>query len=129
MRMTAADHDKVGAAIAAAEEGSAGEIVAIATDLSDPYHDVGLHYAVLATFVVLGVFAFSPASLEGWFARLHGFIMFWRERLYAFVRASSAWQAVASFRIGLRGWFAHRRPGRIALRLRALLRRRRRSVP
>lgn len=72
MRMTAADHDKVGAAIAAAEEGSAGEIVAIATDLSDPYHDVGLHYAVLATFVVLGVFAFSPASLEGWFARLHG---------------------------------------------------------
>ena len=72
MQMTEADHDKVSAAIAAAETGSAGEIVAIATDLSDPYHDVGLHYAILVAFVALAYFAFSPGSLDWWFATLHG---------------------------------------------------------
>ena len=72
MRMSEADHDKVSAAIAAAEAGSAGEIVAIATDLSDPYHDVGLHYAVLVAFSALAFFAFAPGYLDWWFLRLHG---------------------------------------------------------
>ena len=72
MRMSEADHDKVSAAIAAAEAGSAGEIVAIATDLSDPYHDVGLHYAVLVAFSALAFFAFAPSYLNWGFARLHG---------------------------------------------------------
>ena len=72
MRMSEADHAKVSAAIAAAEAGSAGEIVAVTTDLSDAYHDVGLHYAVLATFLALGAFAVVPGLLETSFARLHG---------------------------------------------------------
>ena len=72
LRLSDADHDKVSAAIAAAEAGSAGEIVAIATDLSDPYHDVGLHYAVLVAFSALALFAFAPTYLDWWFAKLHG---------------------------------------------------------
>ncbi len=72
MRMSEADHAKVSTAIAAAEADSAGEIVAVTTDLSDAYHDVGLHYAVLATFVTLGGFALVPGAIEAVFARLHG---------------------------------------------------------
>ncbi len=41
-----ADHAKVSAAIAAAEAKSDGEIVAVATPISDPYHDVALHWAL-----------------------------------------------------------------------------------
>lgn len=86
---------------------------------------------LVGTALVARIFMLTkPALLTlRWFARLHGFIMFWREKLYAFVRASSAWQAIAALRGRLRGWFARRRPGRIALRLRALLRRKRRSAP
>jgi putative membrane protein len=62
--LNAEDHAKVSAAIAAAEANSDGEIVAIASDQSDAYHDVGLHYAVLALFAVLGLFAAYPPCLE-----------------------------------------------------------------
>ena len=64
MALDAADHGKVSAAIAAAEASSDGEILAIATDCSDAYHDVGLHYAVLALFVLLAAAAAWPASLD-----------------------------------------------------------------
>ena len=69
MAMNAEDHAKVSAAIALAEGRSDGEIIAIAADRSDAYHDVGLHYAVLATFVLLGVFAAAPQCVE-WLHRL-----------------------------------------------------------
>ena len=72
LRLSEADHAEVSAAIAAAEAGSAGEIIAIATDLSDPYHDVGLHYAVLVAFTAFALFAFAPWLLGGMFTRLHG---------------------------------------------------------
>ncbi|WP_324807058.1 hypothetical protein SH584_11045 [Sphingomonas sp. LY29] len=65
IRLSADDHARVSTAIAAAEAKSDGEIVAIATDLSDSYHDVGLHWAVLALFVSLGIFAAMPGWLEG----------------------------------------------------------------
>ena len=65
-KLSAADHAKVSAAIAAAEANSDGEIIAIASDQSDAYHDVGLHYAVLVAFVTLALFAAAPGLLLWW---------------------------------------------------------------
>ena len=62
-----ADHSKVSAAIAAAERSSDGEIVAVATDISDPYHDVALHWAVLVLIATLAIFAAAPRLLQWWF--------------------------------------------------------------
>lgn len=70
LKLTAEDHAKVSAAIAAAEEKSAGEIIAVTTELSDKYHDVGLHYAVLVMFAALAVFAAAPNQLVWWYERL-----------------------------------------------------------
>ena len=62
-KLDAEDHAKVSAAIAAAEVESDGEIVAIASDQSDAYHDVGLHYAVLVAFAVMAFAAAYPHGL------------------------------------------------------------------
>ena len=72
LRLSVEDHGKVSAAIAAAEATSDGEIIAIAADQSDAYHDVGLHYAVLVLFLVLAFFAIWPHQLELWWTRLMG---------------------------------------------------------
>lgn len=72
MKLSEADHDKVSAAIAAAERGSNGEIIAIATERSDAYHDVGLHYAVLALFLALAFFAAWPSWLDWYWTLLMG---------------------------------------------------------
>ena len=71
-RMSEADHAKVSAAIAAAERGSDGEIVAVTTDLSDSYHDVALHWAVLVLIATLAIFAAAPSVLRFWFDLLLG---------------------------------------------------------
>jgi putative membrane protein len=70
--MNDADHDKVSNAIAAAEAGTDGEIVAISAEQSDSYHDVGLHYAVAVLFLVLAWFAGFPDQLEYWWTLLFG---------------------------------------------------------
>ena len=67
LRLTEADHDKVSAAIAAAEAKSNGEIVAVATPLSDAYHDVALHWALVPLFAVLAWAAWRPSALEWWY--------------------------------------------------------------
>jgi putative membrane protein len=70
MKLSADDHARVSAAIAEAEKLSDGEIIAITTDLSDSYHDVGLHWAVLAMFTALASYAAFPGLLSGaweWF--------------------------------------------------------------
>ena len=72
LQMTAEDHAKVSAAIAAAEAKSEGEIIAICADQSDAYHDVGLHWAVLVLFLVLAFFATWPHQLTQWHDRLIG---------------------------------------------------------
>ena len=72
LSLSADDHAKVSTAIAAAEAKSDGEIIAIAADQSDAYHDVGLHYAVLVLFLVLAFFAIWPHQLELWWTRLMG---------------------------------------------------------
>lgn len=82
IHLTAADHARVSATVRDAEARTNGEIVTIATDFSDSYHDVGLHYAVLAMLSLLAVVAIWPrwfgdvvialsggwdASIEPWF--------------------------------------------------------------
>jgi putative membrane protein len=63
LRLTEADHALVTAAVAKAERESDGEIVTIVAPRSDAYHDVGLHYAVLAMLLVPTAGALVP---QGW---------------------------------------------------------------
>jgi putative membrane protein len=70
IRLSEADHDKVSAAIAAAEANTNGEIVAVATPISDPYHDVALHWAVVAMVLVLAWAAWRPDWLQWWYDTL-----------------------------------------------------------
>src|SRR6476660_7602573 len=72
LRLSDEDHDKVSAAIAAAEARSNGEIVAVATPLSDPYHDVALHWALIPLFAVLAWAAWRPTALSWWYEFLLG---------------------------------------------------------
>lgn len=72
MKLTEADHEKVSKAIAAAEATTDGEIVAVTTPLSDPYHDVGLHWAVAMMILVLAWAAWRPDWLQWWFDQFFG---------------------------------------------------------
>jgi len=72
MRLSEADHAKVSAAITAAEARSNGEIVAVATELSDSYHDAALHWSVLVLIAVLAWAAAFPSWLQWWFDVLVG---------------------------------------------------------
>lgn len=72
MQFSAVDRDSVSAAITAAEARSNGEIVAVATPISDPYHDVALHWAVAAMILVLAWAAWRPDWLQWWYERLTG---------------------------------------------------------
>lgn len=62
---TAEERAAIGKAVHAAEAGTSGEIVTIIADHSDSYHDVGLHYAVLAALLVPLVFAGWPTLVQG----------------------------------------------------------------
>jgi putative membrane protein len=70
--MSEADHDKVSAAITKAEASTAGEIVAVATPISDAYHDVALHWALVPLFAVLAWAAWRPTALVWWYDFLFG---------------------------------------------------------
>jgi putative membrane protein len=72
LQLSEADHDKVSAAIRAAESKSDGEIVAIATPISDAYHDVALHWALIPLFAVLAWAAWRPTALAWWYDFLFG---------------------------------------------------------
>src|SRR5258708_29554901 len=67
MALTDADRGKVSAAITAAEAKTSGEIVAVATPISDSYHDVGLHWALVPLFAVLAWAAWRPSALVWWY--------------------------------------------------------------
>ena len=73
-----ADHRLVTDAVTAAEQRSDGEIVTIVSDRSDAYHDVGLHYAVLAMLLVPIVWGLLPQSLVDWGI---GLVMGWNHVL------------------------------------------------
>ena len=49
-----------------------GEIVAVATPISDPYHDVALHWALVPLFAVLAWAAWRPTALTWWYDFLFG---------------------------------------------------------
>jgi putative membrane protein len=72
MHLSDTDREKVSAAIAAAEAKSNGEIVAVATPISDAYHDVALHWALVPLFAVLAWAAWRPTALVWWYDVLFG---------------------------------------------------------
>jgi len=73
-RLSQADHDLVTAAVARAERDSDGEIVTIVAGRSDAYHDVALHYAVLAMLAVPALVAALP---QGWIDRAAALVLGW----------------------------------------------------
>lgn len=64
MRLTEADHARVSAAVTKAELATDGEIVTVVAGRSDAYHDVALHWTVLAMLFVLALLAWLPAPVE-----------------------------------------------------------------
>ncbi|HEX8365451.1 MAG TPA: hypothetical protein VF603_09235 [Allosphingosinicella sp.] len=78
LRFSEEDHRLVTEAVARAERLSDGEIVTIVAERSDAYHDVAMHWAVLAMLLVPAAFAAVPQSfvddigamLLGWNAEL-----------------------------------------------------------
>ena len=69
-RLSQQDHDLVTAAVTRAERESDGEIVTIVAGRSDAYHDVALHYAVLAMLIVPVKIALLPQGWIDWAAGL-----------------------------------------------------------
>ncbi len=72
LRLSEADHAKVGEAVSDAESRTAGEIVAILADSSDGYEDVRLAWAALAAFLELTAFALMPDLHLDSYAPLRG---------------------------------------------------------
>jgi putative membrane protein len=72
LSLSDADRAKISAAIAKAEGNSNGEIVAVATPISDAYHDVALHWALVPLFAVLAWAAWRPTALVWWYDFLLG---------------------------------------------------------
>jgi putative membrane protein len=72
MKLSDADRETVSAAIATAEAKSNGEIVAVATPISDAYHDVALHWALVPLFAVLAWAAWRPTALVWWYDFMFG---------------------------------------------------------
>jgi putative membrane protein len=72
IRLSQQDHEAVSASIAAAESGTAGEVIAVTAMTSDSYHDVGLHYAVGVLFLTIAWFVAFPAQLDWWWSLLLG---------------------------------------------------------
>lgn len=70
LKFTQEDHRLVTEAVTEAELRSDGEIVTIVAEKSDSYHDVGLHYAVLAMLLVPAILAALPQSFVDWVAGL-----------------------------------------------------------
>ena len=64
MQLTEADHQLVSDAVAAAESRTDGEIVTVVARQSDAYHDVALHWAVLAMLLALALLAAFPRWAE-----------------------------------------------------------------
>lgn len=72
VRLSAADHDLVSAAVAAAEAHTAGEIVTIVTERSDGYTDVALAWAAFAAVTALVALSLFPDFCLGLYDRLLG---------------------------------------------------------
>ena len=60
VNLSAADHARITAAVAAAEAHTAGEIVTVVADRSDGYTDVALAWSAIVAFTALIVLALFP---------------------------------------------------------------------
>jgi hypothetical protein len=95
---------------------------------------LGLQLIVAAkltgTALVARIFTLTRPALMTlrWFAVTHDFIMRWRARLYAFITASAAWRRLSQLRAQVRAWASRLKPGRIAMRLKAIRRLKRRRA-
>ena len=91
MHVDDAGRARVAAAVHDAEAGTSGEIVTIVADRSDAYHDVGLHYAVLAMLLVPALFASRPDWPDALLARVtSGWSVFNKHELYILLFAIMA---------------------------------------
>src|SRR5688572_5938279 len=63
--ISASDHARVSAAVAAAEARTAGEIVTVVADRSDGYSDIAFAWAALVSFTALALFALFPQLVLG----------------------------------------------------------------
>lgn len=77
-RLTPEDHARVTAAIIQAERDSDGEIVTIVAARSDAYHDVALHYALLAMLIVPAKIALLP---QAWIDRFATLLLGWNAEI------------------------------------------------
>jgi putative membrane protein len=126
--LTRDDHDLVTAAVTAAERDSMGEIVTIVADQSDAYHDVALHFAILAMLLVPAGLAAAP---QGWIDWAVGLWLGWNAEpsraqlmLLLFAKLAGAFLAVRlalawrPLRLALTpGWTKTRRVRRRAIAL------------
>lgn len=87
MQLTEQDHEKVTAAVTAAEQHTAGEIVTVVARRSDKYNDVAAHAGVLAMLLVLAALSVWPGIAE----RLYG--LFYDP--WSGVPHTGAWFAIA----------------------------------
>jgi putative membrane protein len=94
-------------AIARAESGTSGEVLVVSSELSDSYHDVGLHYAIGVMFLKLGaIWAMGPDRLHalmvrfwGWdgpsgHTQVLGLLFVWLAAVFLVVRYAMAWMPV-----------------------------------
>lgn len=70
--VSAADHDLVTAAVAAAEAHTSGEIVTVIAAQSNDYDDVALVWASIIAFIAMSVIALFPEFYRGLYDRLTG---------------------------------------------------------
>ena len=95
--LTPAERDAITAAVSVAEAGTDGEIVTIVSERSDAYHDVALHYALLAMLAVPAAMALWPEWLVpggGWGAergRELAVLLFAQAAAFLIVRFALAW--------------------------------------
>src|SRR3546814_2089502 len=71
-RLTPEEQWEVTADVSEAEKTTDGEIVTIGIGRSDNYHDVGLHWAIAASFLGLSAVAMFPAWFMEWLHVLLG---------------------------------------------------------
>ncbi|MGE0775044.1 MAG: TPM domain-containing protein [Sphingomonadaceae bacterium] len=72
MDLTAEDRARVAAAVTEAEGRTDGEVMVVAAESSDAYHDVALHWSVLAMLLAIAIYASFPDFYMGMVDRLVG---------------------------------------------------------
>lgn len=70
--VSAADHDIVTAAVAAAEDHTSGEIVTVIAAQSNDYDDIALVWASVIAFLAMSIIALFPDFYQGLYYRLSG---------------------------------------------------------